>query len=84
MVNGFYRNGEVYINSDLAGGSSAFAGTQALTDRLVKVALEEVVHHITQATDCSRDFQDYLLDLAVKLARRSANHFLNASHAGMQ
>jgi hypothetical protein len=85
MLNGFYRNGEVYINSDLAGGSSSFAGTQALTDRLVKVALEEVAHHVTQATDCSRDFQDYLLDLAVKLTRtRSANHILNASDAGVQ
>jgi hypothetical protein len=84
MLNGYYRNGEVFINSDLAGGSSAFAGPQALSDRLVKVALEEVAHHVTQATDCSRDFQDYLLDLAVKLARRSANPFLNASHAGVQ
>jgi hypothetical protein len=35
----------------------------------VKVALEETVHHVTQATDNSRDFQDFLLDLAVKLGR---------------
>jgi hypothetical protein len=84
MLEGFYRNGEVYINSDLAGGSSAFSGPQALTDRLLTVALEEVAHYVTQATDCSRDFQNYLLDLAVKLARRSANIFLNASPAGMQ
>ena len=69
MLNGFYRNGEVFINSDMAGGSSAFAGPQALSDRLVKVALEECVHFVTQATDCSRDFQDFLLDLSVKLAR---------------
>jgi hypothetical protein len=69
MLNGFYRNGEVFINSDLAGGSSAFAGPQALSDRLLKVALEEVAHHVTQATDNSRDFQDFLLDLSVKLAR---------------
>jgi hypothetical protein len=60
MLNGYYRNGEVFINSDLAGGSSAFAGPQALSDRLVKVALEEVAHHVTQATDNSRDFQDFL------------------------
>lgn len=74
MLNGFYRNGEVYINGDLAGGSSAFAGPEALTDCVVKVALEEVAHHVTQATDCSRDFQDFLLELAVKLARsRSGN-----------
>jgi hypothetical protein len=69
MLNGFYRNGEVFINSDLAGGSSAFAGSPALSDRLVKVALEEVAHYVTGATDNSRDYQDFLLDLAVKLAR---------------
>ncbi len=69
MLNGFYRNGEVYINSDLAGGSSVFAGPAALSDRLLKVALEECVHHASQAVDCSRDIQDYLLDFAVKLAR---------------
>jgi hypothetical protein len=69
MLNGYYKDGTVFINSDLAGGSSAFAGPQALSDRLVKVALEEVAHYVTQATDNSRDFQDYLLDLAVKLAR---------------
>jgi hypothetical protein len=84
MLEGFYRNGEVYINSDLAGGSSAFSGPQALTDRLLTVALEEVAHYVTQATDCSRDFQNYLLDLAVKLARRSANIFLNASVPSVQ
>ena len=75
MLNGYYRDGTVFINSDLAGGSSAFAGPQALPDRLVKVALEEVAHYVTGATDNSRDFQDFLLDLAVKLARsRSAGH----------
>ena len=35
----------------------------------MKVALEEVVHYVTGATDNSRDFQDFLLDLAVKLGR---------------
>ena len=52
-----------------------FAGPQALPDRLVKVALEEVAHYVTGATDNSRDFQNFLLDLSVKLARsRSASH----------
>jgi len=74
-LNGYYRDGTVFINSDLAGGSSAFAGPQALPDRLVKVGLEEVAHYVTGATDNSRDFQDFLLDLSVKLARsRSASH----------
>jgi len=34
----------------------------------LKVALEELSHFVTGATDNSRDFQNYLLDVAVKLA----------------
>jgi hypothetical protein len=71
MLNGFYRDGQVFINGDLAGSASVPVGTQSLSDRLVKVALEEVVHFVTGgATDNSRDFQDFLLNLAVKLSRR--------------
>mgnify|MGYP001240472623 CR=1 FL=1 len=69
MLNGYYRDGVVYINEDLGGSASEFGGRAALSDRLLKVALEEVVHYVTGATDNSRDFQDYLLDLAVKLSR---------------
>jgi hypothetical protein len=69
MLNGYYRDGEVFINSDLAGSAYLAGGRQALPDRLVKVALEECAHHVTGATDNSRDFQDYLLDLAVRLGR---------------
>lgn len=70
MLNGFYRDGVVYMHRDLGGSGSVVGGRQALSDRLVKVALEEVAHFVTGATDNSRDFQDYLLDVAVKLARR--------------
>ena len=69
MLNGFYRDGQVFINIDLGGSGSVEAGRNALSDRLIKVALEEVAHYVTGATDNSRDFQDYLLDLAVKLGR---------------
>lgn len=69
MLNGYYRQGEVFINADLAGSASVVAGRDALSNRLLKVALEEVVHHVTEATDNSRDFQDFVLELAVKLAR---------------
>lgn len=69
MLNGYYRDGEVFINRDLAGAGFLTAGRSALSDRLVKVALEEVAHFVTEATDNSRDFQDYLLEVAVKLAR---------------
>lgn len=70
MLNGYYRNGEVFINADLAGHGSEAAGRTALSNRLVKVALEEVAHYVTGATDNSRDFQDFLLELVVKLARQ--------------
>lgn len=69
MLNGYYRGGTVFLHEDLGGTASIVAGRQALSDRLVKVALEEVSHHVTGATDNSRDFQDFLLDLAVKLGR---------------
>ena len=69
MLNGYYDNGVVFINRDLA-GASAGAGRQALSDRLLKVALEEVAHYVTGATDNSRDFQDFLLEVAVTLARK--------------
>ena len=69
MLNGYYRNGEVFINADLAGGGTAVGGVGALSHRLLVVALEEVAHYVTGATDNSRDFQNYLLDVAVKLAR---------------
>ena len=72
MLNGFYRDGMVFINGDLAGSGSALAGRNALSDRLVHVALEETVHYVTGATDNSRDFQNFLLDLAVKLGRSKA------------
>ncbi len=69
MLNGYYRDGQVFVNRDLAGDASLVAGRNALTDRLLKVALEELSHYVTGATDNSRDFQDYLLEVAVKLAR---------------
>ena len=71
MLNGYYRDGEVFINRDLAGAGSIVAGRDGLSDRLIKVAMEETAHFVTNgATDNSRDFQDYLLEVAVKLARR--------------
>lgn len=68
-LNGYYRDGTVFLNEDLGGTASIVAGRQALSHLLVKVALEEVAHHVTQATDNSRDFQDFLLELAVRLGR---------------
>ena len=69
-LNGYYKDGTVFINEDLGRTSSIAGGRDVLSDRLLKVALEEVAHYVTGATDNSRDFQDYLLDLAVKMARK--------------
>lgn len=62
-LNGYYQNGVVYINRDLAPNGM----TEVLPDKLVKVAMEEVAHFVTGATDNSRDFQDFLLELATRL-----------------
>lgn len=67
MLNGYFRDGVVFINGDLGGSSTEFGGS--LSNRLVKVAMEELAHHISGATDNSRDFQDFLLELATKLSR---------------
>ena len=72
MLNGFCRNGTVFLHEALGGTASEFGGRRALSDRLLHVALEEVAHHVTGATDNSRDFQNFLLDLAVKLRRGRA------------
>lgn len=58
-LNGFYNDDTVYINKSCA--------DNGINKFLLKVALEEVAHHITDATDMSRDFQDYLLKLVVEL-----------------
>jgi hypothetical protein len=45
------------------------ADVRQLSDRLLKLAMEEVAHYVTLSTDNSRDFQNYLLDVAIKLIR---------------
>lgn len=62
-LNGYYKEGVVFINRDLAPNGM----TGVLPNKLVKVALEEVAHFVTGATDNSRDFQDYLLELSTRL-----------------
>lgn len=70
MLNGYFRDDTVFIHRDLGGSGSEVAGRNALSDRLVKVALEELAHYVTGAGDNSRDFQDFVLEVAVKLARK--------------
>ena len=53
-VPGEYKDGCVYIQSDVADSPGPI---------LNKVMFEELVHHITQSGDCSRDFQSFLIDV---------------------
>jgi len=69
---GFYRDGVIYLNADIAGYGALEGGWKVLTQQLLVTALEEVAHHVTGATDNSRDFQDYVLNLAIKLAKVQA------------
>ena len=55
---GFSDGTRIAFNTDIASGDSFM---------LHKVALEEIVHHVTGATDNSRDFQDYLLRIITEL-----------------
>jgi hypothetical protein len=53
---GFYMSGgdSVYLRNDLAG------------PLLLETALEEVTHYVTGATDCSRDFQGFIMRLLIR------------------
>lgn len=56
---GYWENNTVFLREDIASECNKY---------LLKVALEEVAHHVTRATDNSRDFQNFVIDLAVELA----------------
>lgn len=55
---GEYRDGTVLLHTDLS----------TMSPLLRKVALEEVVHHVTGAGDMSRDLQDFLFRLVTQMA----------------
>ena len=69
---GFYKDNTVFINQDIAAGGSLTLGWHGLTQQLLATALEEVAHHVTGATDNSRDFQDFLLNLVIYSAKELA------------
>ena len=55
---GFYRDGTVYFKEDIA---------TAVNKYLLQTALEEVAHYVTGATDMSRDFQNFLIQVIVEI-----------------
>lgn len=63
QLKGYYEDGKVYINKDLDGTSID----------LLKTVFEELCHMITGATDMSRDFQEYLIDIIVGRMERMNN-----------
>lgn len=69
---GLYRDGVVYINQDIASNGSLVLGWHGLSQQLLVTGLEEVAHHVTGATDNSRDFQDFMLNLLVYMAKEMA------------
>ena len=58
---GYWEEGSdvVYLREDIS---------TAVNEYTLKIAMEEVVHYITTSSDCSRDFQQFLIDAFVKLA----------------
>jgi len=66
---GVYKDGVGYINQDIAAAGSLTLGWHSLTQQLLVTAIEEVSHHVTGATDNSRDFQDFTLNLVVYMAK---------------
>ena len=55
---GFYRDGMVYFKEDIA---------TAVNKYLLQTAMEEVAHYVTGATDMSRDFQNFLIQVIVEI-----------------
>lgn len=80
---GFYRNGVVYFNTDIAGYGTLEGGLSVLSQQLLTTALEELAHYVTEAGDNSRDFQDYVLNLAVKIAKSNLAIKLAKAGAGI-
>lgn len=71
-VDSYYRDNTVFISADMGAEGSAKIGWHALSDRLLIATLEQVGHHLTSASDYSKDFQGFFIRLSVLLARKLA------------
>ncbi len=67
---GYYKDGVVFINTDLGVNSTVSSGKSGMNPKLVKVVIEELAHYITGARDETRDFQDYAFLLSSHLMLR--------------
>lgn len=59
-VKGFERDGTVYL-SVLVAKEGPATPQEHFSDELIHVAMEEVAHYVTGATDNSRDFQEWFI-----------------------
>jgi hypothetical protein len=71
VTQGFYREGVVYLNVSVAKVGEEVP-QKHFSDELLATAIEEVAHYVTGATDNSRDFQEWFIQLSVKAARQLA------------
>jgi len=57
---GYWLDDTIYINSDISEGEN---------DSLRDTMIEEIAHHISRATDGSRDFANFLIRMSCELAK---------------
>lgn len=65
VLQGFYRDGAVYLNLDLCDGD----GFAPPSGQLLACVLEELAHFVTLSFDGARDFQNYAFQLAACCAK---------------
>jgi hypothetical protein len=65
VEHGFCKDGTIGFNYDSANGG--------VSDFLLEIAVEELVHYQTGSADGSRDMQDYLIKMFVKVAWNNIN-----------
>jgi hypothetical protein len=70
QTHGFYRDNTVFMNIDSVDGD--VESWKSIPNQTLVTAFEEVAHHITGATDNSRDFQDFAFNMVMLLAKKIA------------
>ena len=70
---GYYKNGVIYINQDIAGNGSLSLGWHGLTNQLLVTALEAAIAYVVESDNLySRDFRNLTLDLVAELAKEKS------------
>ena len=70
---GYYKDGTVFINQDIAGQGSLSLGWHGLTQQLLVTALERVAEYVVESESLySSDYRNLTLNLVVELAKEKA------------